>query len=501
MISESSFQLALLFELGLITSTLLTHDVAAYAAVSSTTTFAINIFNFLLITTMAQVGKAVGQQSWNEIGVRFRIALVTAVVIGCSCGIVLLLSEEFLFTTVLHLDSDVEASSREIYRVRLLLIPLMMIQRVCGGLLGGYQRVLVLAFRAVLVASIEVVSQYVALRVLRLGLLGATWGSVATAMFGVIVSLIMVVWCPPDHAERQIHVCCSCSKNQQSGQDEVEEVNEERREWKERRTSLSIGCDVASAATNTTVRSLLLTSSVYSMSVVAANLGTSALTAHQIAMTLWMLMSLVCDGFADVATLLGSKLIGEKVGTTSTTTTATSTTTTTDQLIVLRDMLMSFGLITGVVASVSMWYFRDIILDVYDVHNVSLVPAGDGDMTSSLSDPVAQLVLLWPLVCSMQVVNAVVFVLDGFVYATQSFVFIRNLMLASVLLWFFPALLIGSVVEHTLLAVWVAKAGLNLLRAVGALWLMYSYFPKQWRREREEERVGLQNPLLSERKI
>ena len=63
MISESSFQLALLFELGLITSTLLTHDVAAYAAVSSTTTFAINIFNFLLITTMAQVGKAVGQQS------------------------------------------------------------------------------------------------------------------------------------------------------------------------------------------------------------------------------------------------------------------------------------------------------------------------------------------------------------------------------------------------------------------------------------------------------
>jgi Na+-driven multidrug efflux pump len=227
------------------------------------------------------------------------------------------------------------------------------------------------------------------------------------------------------------------------------------------------------------------------MSVVAANIGTAALAAHQIAMALWMLMSLVCDGFADVATIIGSKLMGERGRS--------------KELIVLRDILMLFGLATGAVAGTAMWFFRDSIMEIYNVNTHSSNSSSSCNSSNSSSsssscsntDTTALLVMLWPLICSMQVINAAVFVLDGFVYATQSFVFIRNLMLASVLLWFFPALAIGqSMFNHSLLAVWVAKAGLNGLRCVGACWLMFVSFPKQWNRREKNVQQLLRDRLL-----
>ena len=75
------------------------------------------------------------------------------------------------------------------------------------------------------------------------------------------------------------------------------------------------------------------------MSVFAGNLGTSALAAHQIAIALWMITSYVCDGFADVGTMVGAKLLGS------------SKPDKFNQIIVLRNILMSFGLIIGFVDS------------------------------------------------------------------------------------------------------------------------------------------------------
>ena len=45
---------------------------------------------------------------------------------------------------------------------------------------------------------------------------------------------------------------------------------------------MRVVCDFARASGDMTVRSLLLTSSVYAMAVVASNLGTPALAAHQV---------------------------------------------------------------------------------------------------------------------------------------------------------------------------------------------------------------------------
>ena len=511
MIGESSYQFALVVELALITSNLYSHDVAAYAAVSSTTTFAINIFNFLLINTMAQIGFSVGQKSWHAIGPQFRVGIATAIVLGSISGVLLLLLEDCLFSFVFHLEPNVEAASRSIYKIRLLLIPLMMLQRVCAGLLGGYQRVKALAVKAVVVGMLEIISQVVALKY-GFGIVGCTWGSVITAACGVVLSLLLVICYPPEEACNRISMlplpslCCWCNKNweeilvphQEENENEneikTEDEDEDEDEDDDKETTSSISCSFASAAVNTTVRSFLLTSSVYSMSVAAANLGTASLAAHQIVMTLWMLMSLVCDGFADVGTMLGSKLIGEQGRI--------------DEMRVLRDMLLFFGCVTGLMATTGMWLFRDDIINFYSMNNHTAIDIDiDIDteldvitMTNTTADSVlAQLTVLWPLICGMQTVNAAVFVLDGFVYATQSFTFIRNLMMCAVFAWFVPSLLIGTTSEwflpHTLLSIWIAKAGLNLLRLLGALWLMYVYYERKWRGESLVHR-SLQDPLL-----
>ena len=209
------------------------------------------------------------------------------------------------------------------------------------------------------------------------------------------------------------------------------------------------------------IRSVLLTLSVYSMSLFAASLGTAQLTAHQVAMSLWMFMSLICDGIADVGTFLSAKLLGEG-GRTA-------------EIRVARDLLMFMGFGVGVLVSVLMWFLRNrIIVTIF-----------------ALEDPSRQLLVdIWPLLCAMQMVNAAVFVLDGFIYGVQAFSYVRNLMLLCCLGWFGPALVCVDVPVvpgwRTLAAVWYCKAGLNTIRAAGALYLLYYRLPNSWRKEEEK---------------
>ena len=433
-INESAFQFALIIELAFITNFLPTNSVAAYAAVVATTTFALNVFNFLLVTTLAQVGKAVGAKNWGKIGPRFRLALLTAMILGASAAGLLLALQKPIFTHLMTLSQPVVAEVGKVFKIRLVLLPLMMVQRVCVGLLGGYQRIRVLAFQSLFIAALEVLSQWVALRILNLGLVGATWASVVTALAGALLSLLLVVWLPPKDARGRIMLCgCGTERETQS-------------------SNLSVICDFATGSCNTVVRSLLLTASIYTMSIMAAKLGTSTLAAHQVAVTLWMLMSLICDGLADVGTILGSKLVG--VGGRM------------REFAVIRDILLLMGLALGIIAAAVMFFLRDDILRLFNL----------GSTSQDL------LLSLWPLLCCMQVVNAAVFVFDGFIYAVQAFRFVRNLMILGCLGVFGPTMAVAMAIHkwRSLLAIWVAKTGLNVVRALGAFWLLYWRLPRKW---------------------
>ena len=481
-INESSFQLALLVELALVARACPPHEVAAYAAVSATLTFALSIFNFLLTVVFAQVGKAVGAQRWAEVGRRLRVALIAACFLGGACAGLLFALQEPVLDGVLALAPPAHDAARQIFRPRLICLPLMMVQRVCGGALGGYQRVRVLAARAVLVAGVEVLSQYLALEVFDAGLVGATWGRVATAAMGAALSLLCVLCFPPAEARGQIRLCSAGAGDGGGGggggdgdcnNNDVDDEDTPAGGSGDEESICSLLRDFARASGDVTVRSLLLTGSVYAMSVTASNLGTAQLTAHQIAMTLWMLMSLICDGFADVGTMLGSKLLGADGA------------SATAQLLTLRDTLMVFGLVCGLGAAAAMQWYRDPILSLFSFRgwsegNVTGLEAGREE------EEKARLLLggLWPLLAGMQVVNAVVFVLDGFIYAAHEFRFVRNLMLVACVGWFGPALAVGWKIWHTLLLVWVAKAGLNGIRCAGAVWLLFWRLPRDWQRRR-----------------
>ena len=206
-VAESSFQIALLVELALIANMLGATAVAAYAAVVATVDFAGGIFNFCVSVTMSQVANALGAKAWVDVAARFRVALLAAFAVGVVAALALLALEQPLFH-LMALTPAVRAAATEIYCLRVALLPLIMVQRVCVGLLGGFQCVRVAALRALVVALLEVASQWLALHTFSAGLWGATLGSVAAASVGVALSLALVFATAPRGVSALI--CCSC---------------------------------------------------------------------------------------------------------------------------------------------------------------------------------------------------------------------------------------------------------------------------------------------------
>lgn len=77
--------------------------------------------------------------------------------------------------------------------------------------------------------------------------------------------------------------------------------------------------------------------SVFALTVAAGRLGPAALSAHAVTLQLWLVTSFIVDGFADVGTMLSSRLLGS------------------DTLSELRDLtskLVLLGLGTGLLVAV-----------------------------------------------------------------------------------------------------------------------------------------------------
>lgn len=117
---------------------------------------------------------------------------------------------------------------------------------------------------------------------------------------------------------------------------------------------------------------------------------------------------------------------------------------------------------------------------------------------------------LWPLLCALQPINAVVFgapapprpratvttpppprpptrprlpptVYDGLLYATRSFSFVRNALALGVFLVYAPALAAAKLcAPHSLVAIWAAKAALNGWRCAAALFRIHVQLWPRW---------------------
>ena len=78
----------------------------------------------------------------------------------------------------------------------------------------------------------------------------------------------------------------------------------------------------------------------------------------------------------------------------------------------------------------------------------------------------------WTIVSFAQPVNALVFVLDGIMYATKSYAFARDVMVAGVGLVYLPAILSATLIvdgkpgsgPKVIARIWIAKLALNVWR-------------------------------------
>ena len=160
----------------------------------------------------------------------------------------------------------------------------------------------------------------------------------------------------------------------------------------------------------------------------------------------------------------------------------------TKELWILRDVLCALGLCTGVLSSLTLYLGQSHILAWF------LPPTDDAE---TLRARIEALHSVWPLLCACQTVNALVFVYDGVLYATQSFAYLRNLTLCACGLVYVPILFLElEVWGMSLLALWSAKACLNATRCVGAIWLLHFSLPGA-----SDDQTGETLPLLGGEKI
>mmetsp|Transcript_35026 Transcript_35026/g.79119 ORF Transcript_35026/g.79119 Transcript_35026/m.79119 type:complete len:141 (+) Transcript_35026:784-1206(+) len=83
-----------------------------------------------------------------------------------------------------------------------------------------------------------------------------------------------------------------------------------------------------------------------------------------------------------------------------------------------------------------------------------------------------------------------VFTYDGLLLAAEQFAFVRNVLLVGALGLFGPALAFGFLKRRTLLAVWEAKALLNLWRAATAIGRVSFWLPAEWQKIKDSEISG-----------
>ena len=200
------------------------------------------------------------------------------------------------------------------------------------------------------------------------------------------------------------------------------------------------------SSSNMMIRSICLQSAMYTLTIAASRLGPSSLSAHQVVIQLWSLVSYACDGFADVGTMIGGRLIGSQKH---------------SSMILLTKRLFILAFIMGILCTIILIFYQNAIIDFF--------------ITDTNEETKIQLSHVWLLTMLMQPINAIVYISDGILFAHQAFAYVRNLMFLGVFFIFGPFLLIGYTMSNTLLSIWIAKSTLSLWRSFAAFWFCYRY--------------------------
>lgn len=194
------------------------------------------------------------------------------------------------------------------------------------------------------------------------------------------------------------------------------------------------------------VRTLGLQAALLTTTAVAARMGTTAMAAHQVLNSLWMLLVFAMDAIAIAAQAIVGRYLGA------------------GETAVVRSLLrrmIAWGIGIGLVGGLALWAGRGLYLRLFTPDAAVLDQVG----------------LVLPLLAGLTVVSAVVFVLDGVLIGAGD---ARYLALASLLnlATYLPLALAVAFSGAGLFWLWVAYGGLALsrlvtlgLRARGTRWM------------------------------
>ena len=422
---------------------------AAFGVCVSISNLGTTVFQFLVDGSTSQVGSLVAKHlDENDEGKKKTLlekhckkCLVVSVLAGATAGAILLFSGNSLFSTLGETDQmDI---GRGYYAWRCLSMPFKTSSNAAVGIIGGYGHVHVVSVMNSVVAFLQVLMVCVVLNASSssegkgekeaLDALGLAYFVVV--MFHAVLGWAIVYFSRPKKIglERTVR---RRRREMRRRREAFEEEGEEEEEEEEESKKYFVD------ALNMFGRSILLQLSFFIAMIVASRkLPVAGLAAHHLTAQLWLVCSYIVDGFATIGTIYGSRLYSIK---------------SIKKLRSLTVRLLSYG--------VSLGFFFCVIFLAFGSEARKLF-AGDEQTNYYLGKT-------WMLVTFAQPVNAVVFVLDGLMYATKSFAFAREVMVAGVGVVFLPTILSATLINDgnsssgakVIARVWTAKLALNVWR-------------------------------------
>ena len=191
------------------------------------------------------------------------------------------------------------------------------------------------------------------------------------------------------------------------------------------------------------------------------------MAAHSVINQLWVLISYAVDGFAAAGIVLGSRLAAQAHD-------PLRAPSAKHHLQLLIHRVLGAGFLGGSFAAVVFSIWKSEIIAMFTEDPAAAEALKDGT---------------WTVLVAAQPINGLVFVYDGLMYASQSFTFIRNYMLAGFFFIFCPLLAFEMAFWDTLWGVWIANAAINAWRAAGAAYLIHFIFMREFDTKLRPSRV------------
>lgn len=380
------------------------------------------VFNFLVNGVTAQVAQALGRGDREELGPQIKLSILVALLAGGGTALLLLSLRGWLFGTLFGVSAELEDLARPYFLLRVLGMPLVLLNLALTGILRGLQQIRLSFFLNLGVTLVNVVLTYLLLFVWDLGLVGAALGTVGSFAFGALAG---GGWLLASHREigldGRFHVPRQVL----------------------RRAFADSG--------NLIARTAALVGAFAAMTAVVTRLGELALAAHQVALQLWLFSSFLIDGFAITGNMLGARYLGAGRP---------------EWRRELAHRLLLFGAAAGLAFAVAYGIFRRPLQGIF-TNDPAVMSLLDG---------------IWWVLALTQPINAMAYVYDGLLFGSRDFAFLRRHMLVGVLGVFVPLLYLGGVHYVSLLGAWLSITGLNLYRCLSCAWCFHREAASGWTR-------------------